>query len=359
MDTGGNQLIRTVMDDSDINNLDIPMTSEDRERVLWAVRQMDFYARHNITDPSVDATARARCLNRFRMCAEWASRGMCLGGRDDVLFAMNACPLACRTCEWLTSFHRCAGRRGANVQPSFRPGGIGSLFEGKGLPGGVSWAQYEPLFVAGPIPEEGWGTGDPHVVLLKQFLSDEEADHLQSLGSTVGWSPSSISGQSVDKVYAGRARCQDNYRLCNRDVVYQRIMHRISSIIGTNTTIHHLEPLEIVHLRSDAEIIRQHNFETSSFWKPAGPRVLSLFIYLSDVGKESGGELAFPDIDWLTIRPKKGMAVLWNNVKDENLLYPAPTANFELFPAREGNIFGANVHVRLYNWTDAAQRGCA
>jgi hypothetical protein len=48
----------------------------------------------------------------------------------------------------------------------------------------------------------------------------------------------------------------------------------------------------------------------------AGPRVLTFFLYLSDV--EEGGETAFPLLG-IAVKPKKGKALLWPSVLDHDL----------------------------------------
>ena len=46
-----------------------------------------------------------------------------------------------------------------------------------------------------------------------------------------------------------------------------------------------------------------------------GRRILTFFLYLSDV--EEGGGTNFPNLD-VTVTPKKGSAVLWPSVKDHD-----------------------------------------
>lgn len=47
---------------------------------------------------------------------------------------------------------------------------------------------------------------------------------------------------------------------------------------------------------------------------PCGARVLTLFLYLTDV--EEGGQTSFPRLG-LQVQPKRGRAVLWPSVLDE------------------------------------------
>ena len=58
-----------------------------------------------------------------------------------------------------------------------------------------------------------------------------------------------------------------------------------------------------------------------------GPRILTFFLYLSDV--EEGGETAFPSLG-IKVEPKKGKAVLWPSVMDHDLLEYEPLSLHEV-----------------------------
>ena len=59
----------------------------------------------------------------------------------------------------------------------------------------------------------------------------------------------------------------------------------------------------------------------------AGPRVLTFFLYLSDV--EEGGETAFPLLG-IAVKPKKGKALLWPSVLDHDTLSYEPRTLHEV-----------------------------
>jgi prolyl 4-hydroxylase len=379
MDLGKQQLIREINDDATDND---PMASEEYSTVLSTIRQMEHYAKYIMTDASVDIKTRLRCRNDFRMCAEWASRGLChstssRATKDDVLFMMNFCPLACGTCHLLESFHKCVGRRHPHAQPSFESGGdLRSFFDkattvnGDGSIEG-DWAEYEPV-----LASDGKDDGS-YVVIFQNFVSDEEADHLTSLGSAIDngltastiKTPTTSSDDTTTNVNnAEYASCHDDDQ-CDSDDVYQRIMNRIASL-SDSISISHLEPMAFKRLHpTSAEKSLQHNFEVGSSWKPAGPRVLSLSLFLwtvsDDDGNESGGGgIGFPYLDWLYVRPRKGTAVLWTNVREDDLIKPDLSMRFEYMPVQNGgggeeSVVVSTVHVHLYNWTDANMRGCA
>jgi 2OG-Fe(II) oxygenase superfamily len=58
-----------------------------------------------------------------------------------------------------------------------------------------------------------------------------------------------------------------------------------------------------------------------------GPRILTFFLYLSDV--EEGGETNFPVLG-ISVKPKKGKALLWPSVKNEDLLQHEPRTLHEV-----------------------------
>ena len=57
--------------------------------------------------------------------------------------------------------------------------------------------------------------------------------------------------------------------------------------------------------------------------RPAGPRVLTFYIYLNTMEPDAGGGTNFPNMDPsnedFAIQPKKGRAVLWPSVLNENV----------------------------------------
>lgn len=380
---------------------DDDITSIIKERII----SMERYAKYLMTEPSISKKGRERCRNHHRMCAFWASRGLCvpfgynevlqnhhhdhqkrsnhndndelvLAGKESILYMMNTCPLACKMCHEITSFHKCAGKRLPWEEPLFDDDdgkekngrkSINSFFDQKRFTN-EDWEVYQPIFLSHPIQrhtmkpdgEEASSSkdDDPYVILLQNFLSNEEADTLKSLprSSSDGWyiRSDAISNRTL-------ARCPSD-KSCSKNETYVKIMARIASLVDAKVS--HLEPIEMIRFDSSSyphntsPTRLEHNFEISSLWKPAGPRLLSLFIFLSDFkDDEGGGGLGFPFLDWLFIKPKKGMAVLWPNVRSDDLWLMDPMMKFEYFSGG-GNHFGALSHFRLYNYTDAHLRGC-
>jgi prolyl 4-hydroxylase len=88
----------------------------------------------------------------------------------------------------------------------------------------------------------------------------------------------------------------------------------------------------------------------------AGPRVLTFFLYLSDV--EEGGETYFPKLN-ISVKPHKGSALLWPSVDNEypdsiieDLTYHAA------LPVKKGVKFAANSWIHLRNYKTPNLWGC-
>ena len=89
---------------------------------------------------------------------------------------------------------------------------------------------------------------------------------------------------------------------------------------------------------------------------PCGPRILTFFLYLSDV--EEGGETAFPDLG-IVIKPKKGKALLWPSVQSKDLEKMDVRTNHEARVVVNGRKYGANVWIHSYNYVQPALWSCS
>ena len=75
-----------------------------------------------------------------------------------------------------------------------------------------------------------------------------------------------------------------------------------------------------------------------------GKRVYTFFIYLNDV--ELGGETYFPLLD-KGFKPKKGTAILWNNLTDDQSK-SHPYSKHSGMPVKKGEKWAINVWIRQY-----------
>ena len=94
----------------------------------------------------------------------------------------------------------------------------------------------------------------------------------------------------------------------------------------------------------------------------AGPRMFTLFVYLNDVAE--GGETAFPRLNNVSARPKKGSAVLWSSVKEECNFFRCgffkdDRTDHEAKPPISGLKFAMNVWIHARAFSVANLWGCS
>ena len=99
-----------------------------------------------------------------------------------------------------------------------------------------------------------------------------------------------------------------------------------------------------------------HDFGPSQVKLACGPRILTFFLYLSDV--EEGGETAFPRLNNLKVTPKRGKALLWPSVQSDNLMAQDARTYHEALPVVKGLKMAANAWVHLYNFHVPNHWGC-
>jgi prolyl 4-hydroxylase len=89
--------------------------------------------------------------------------------------------------------------------------------------------------------------------------------------------------------------------------------------------------------------------------RQCGPRILTFFLYLSDV--EAGGGTNFPQLD-LTIEPKRGRALLWPSILNSNPLAKDSRTYHQALEVIEGTKFAANGWIHMYDYVTPQKSGC-
>ena len=298
---------------------------------------------------------RDRCKNNFGLCAYWATKGMCT---ERVVYMLANCPLACRVCDRIEAFHRCTGKRHPLESPSFKAGSILNVFQD--IKGG-KWEEYEPQFVSEPDTDTDGSEKDPYVVRFDNFLTEVESSWLIEIGNEIGWTPSTVDetgfyseGQNTPRRSSLSAKCEPDMR-CEDDPIYHAVLERISAITGTS--FHNYEAGELVKYGPRESYGVHHDYHLHDEWRPAGPRVLTILLILSDV--DEGGAAGFPDLDWLFVKPKRGQALMWSNVMSDDPTKVDNRMRHEGLPVVKGHNFVMYIWVHLYNWRKAHARECA
>lgn len=186
------------------------------------------------------------------------------------------------------------------------------------------------------------------------FLSAEEVDEMIEIGLTEGLRdedehPNRVRNVSVTNCDSAR---------CIQQPFINELSRRVSELLRLPSR--NFESNEFVRYEPGQHYV-WHSDEYS--WKDAkpdavavlsGPRVLTFFMYLSDV--EEGGETAFAGPNRATmskvaeatrrlaVRPKKGKAIMWANMKEE-WRHAQPAAAHTAMPVRRGVKWAATLWV--------------
>ena len=78
-------------------------------------------------------------------------------------------------------------------------------------------------------------------------------------------------------------------------------------------------------------------------------------MYLNE--DNEGGETRFPQLN-ISVRPKRGRALLWPSVLDHDPNARDDRTEHEAVAVREGTKFAANYWLHMYDFQYAVDRGC-
>ena len=200
----------------------------------------------------------------------------------------------------------------------------------------------------------------PWVVTFDNFLTDDEVNAL--IDTVEGtWERSTDTGSANEFGEVGRVlstgRTSSNAwcrHKCESHPDVQRVQQKITEVTGIPSG--HSESFQV--LQYDLGQKYNAHMDYGGFTqgdRTCGPRILTFFLYLSDV--EEGGETAFPLLN-IAVKPKKGKALLWPSVKDDDLIRHEPLALHEARPVIKGKKYAANSWIHLYGYNISNLHGC-
>ena len=139
------------------------------------------------------------------------------------------------------------------------------------------------------------------------------------------------------------------------DPIVRNILSRIEYF--TESKLEYQEYLQILRYTTGQYYREHHDYFPAQF--PAsttGPRVFTFFLYLSDV--EQGGETHFPMLD-LSVQPKKGRAVVWPSVLNDNPLLKDERTAHEAKAVLSNDVkYAANSWIHLNHFRQPNHWGC-
>jgi prolyl 4-hydroxylase len=181
-----------------------------------------------------------------------------------------------------------------------------------------------------------------------------ELGHLEGYEQSADVGKMNLDGSFEDDFNEGRtsenAWCQYE---CYNDPLAKRIIARISNI--TNTPERNSEYLQLLKYEVGQHYQQHHDYIVNDVNRQQGPRILTVFLYLNDV--EAGGGTNFPLLD-LTVQPKKGSALVWPSVVDEDPSQQDDRTEHQALRVEKGIKYGANAWIHLRDFKTPNSNGC-
>jgi len=187
---------------------------------------------------------------------------------------------------------------------------------------------------------------EPKIVLLHNFLSDTECQHLKTLAEQLGLKRSTVQGEK-NEIHPDRTSTTVNLQK-QHDEVVKKIEQRAAMLCTLPPE--NIENLQVVRYQKGQQYRPHYDFfvpgakGTEGALKRGGQRHVTFFVYLNDLpDQETGGHTEFPKLK-LKIKPEKGMAVFWMNVKSDK------TEDFNTLHSGNPPVMDSTVKLGLNIW---------
>jgi prolyl 4-hydroxylase len=230
-------------------------------------------------------------------------------------------------------------------KPVYRAGDMDAMFR-------KAASEYSTQYDVNVLSKSPW------VITFDNFVSDAECDAL--LETVDGWERSTDTGESNEFGETGRmlsssrtstnAWCRSE---CESHPDVKNLMERIENI--THVPRNHYESFQVLKYTIGQKYGVHHDSDESDNDIPCGPRILTFFLYLSDV--EEGGETSFPTLG-ISVKPKKGRALLWPSTLNHWPNRVDGRTLHEAKPVIKGVKYAANAWIHLYDFQKANLWGC-
>lgn len=262
------------------------------------------------------------------------------------------CAKTCNKCDLLDPLVRCTpeqmGLEDGNPN-QFKPGDISKTYESLK----TTWPSVEFL----STPPNG-----PWMALLPNFVTDLEISTI--LNHTLKHVKRSTDQGDVDPNTGFQTQITSSGRTssnawctgaCEEDPIVSNLESRIAQI--THSVNNNFESFQVLQykLGQKYDVHHDEGDGTTSEDNVSGPRVFTFFIYMSDV--EEGGETDFPLLN-IKVKPRKGYALLWPSVLDEDPSKIDHRTKHAALPVIKGTKYAANVWIHLRDFKTANYWGC-
>jgi prolyl 4-hydroxylase len=346
----------------------------EKVRTLDRIRKSIEYFKNEV--PSLPDSVKDKCKNRHELCSFWAVLGEC---EKNQRYMVTNCAVACRSCHLIDMETRCPPLTG--VKPALGAGDLNKMFERivREAPGNRTLSdedrkeleekgltEYTVTVLSSPSDDVSASSrkakASPWIITFDNFLTPEEAQAIIDIGYEFGYERSKdVGAENFDGSFEsmesqGRtsenAWC-DNTKGCRDREVIQKVTKRMSEIMGIPPE--NSEDLQILKYEQGQFYEMHHDYIPHQKDRPCGPRILTFFLYLSDV--EAGGGTLFTHLG-ITVQPRLGKAILWPSVLDSDPFEIDSSTYHQAMPVEKGVKFAANGWIHSYDYLSAQARGC-
>jgi len=262
-----------------------------------------------------DAVTQSGCYDRYTGCGKMKGYGACDTSPG---WMIMHCPVTCDACALTDPAVRCPRENlEMDPEPTWAPGDLNTMFER--IMTSPEFARLDPVVLSSPSTPRGGDESPPWVVRFDSFITPEETAAL--IGEVNGQFARSTDvgetdalGEAQKVVSTGRtsenAWCGPE---CMANAHVRNVSKRIFDVTGVPRS--HYESFQVLKYGQGQKYNTHHDNGGDEMALPCGPRILTFFVYLSDV--EEGGTTDFTKLD-LSVKPKVGRAVLWPSVLDSD-----------------------------------------
>lgn len=195
---------------------------------------------------------------------------------------------------------------------------------------------------------------DPYIVKLRRFLNTEEIETLLNMakGKFVR-STIVVDGELTysDTRTSETAYITENGHYDKYSEPVERILKKACYLVGCERN--QIEGLMVVKYRGNGEQYYNHRDffepEHTDMIENGGQRLATLFIYLTSLEEDEGGETEFPLID-IKVKPSKGTAVFWWNANSNGKLLSKTLHRGNPVKSNKHVKYGLNLWYRSKGW---------
>jgi prolyl 4-hydroxylase len=308
--------------------------------------------------PEDAAPSNNPCQDRFDYCQQLAQGGGCSSSPGwMIVHCCEACDKELDASRLIDPKIRCDKDFLNITSPAWEPGDLNKLFS--------TWAtssefdRYTPVVHSSPDPQTYGGAEGPWVITFDTFLSHAEADGLIRGGEMAGFDRSTDQGAmnelgEQEKVVSltrtsSNAWCTG---ACEQLPEVRSVTRRIEEVTGVPET--NYESFQILEYGPN-QFYRRHHDSSMRDISPSGPRIMTFFLYLSDV--EEGGATHFDQLG-ISVTPKKGRALVWPSVIDKDPTFWDSRMYHEAQDVIRGKKYAANHWIHLNDFMGPNKWGC-